>query len=144
MNIQKETPEAAAERIHDEWDRALATNNIEALLALYTDDLTLESPLVPHLLGTQNGLCHGKEKLRQLLKLVVERKPTHSRKYFRVKYFTDGKTLMFEYPRESPNGDQMDFVEVMELENGLIKHHKIYWGWYGFNILKDDKYHSQF
>jgi hypothetical protein len=37
-------------------------------------------------------------------------------------------------------GEQMDFMEVMELENGLIKYHRIYWGWYGFNVIKGDEY----
>jgi hypothetical protein len=29
-------------------------------------------------------------------------------------------------------GEQMDLVEVMELnDEGLIQHHKVYWGWFG-------------
>lgn len=139
-----ETAVAAAERIYHEWDAALASDNIDALLALYTDDVIIESPLIPYLLGTKGGVCQGKAELKKLLELVAERKPIHSRKYARVKYFTDGKTLMWEYPRLSAEGEQMDFVEVMELEHGLIKHHKVYWGWYGFNIIKEDKYYKQF
>jgi len=36
----------------------------------------------------------------------------------------------------------MDFVEVMEIENGLIQRHRGYWGWFGFNILTKDQYHQ--
>jgi hypothetical protein len=32
---------------------------------------------------------------------------------------------MREYPRATPNGEQMDFLEVMEIEHGLIQKHKI-------------------
>jgi hypothetical protein len=40
-----------------------------------------------------------------------------------------------EYPRETPKGDQTDIVESMDLENGLITHHRVYWGWVGFSKL---------
>jgi hypothetical protein len=43
---------------------------------------------------------------------------------------------MWEYPRATPDGEQMDFVEVMELKRGLIQHHRVYWGWFGLSILK--------
>jgi hypothetical protein len=25
---------------------------------------------------------------------------------------------------------------VMEIENGLIKRHRVYWGWYALNVLR--------
>ncbi len=136
-----ETALAIAERIYHDWDRALATNDVEALLRLYADDVVLESPLVCHLLGTEKGICRGKQELRKLIELVAARKPWQ-RQFHRAKYFTDGKTLMWEYPCITPTGEQMDFVEVMELEQGLIKYQRVYWGWYGFNILQQDKYHQ--
>jgi hypothetical protein len=56
---------------------------------------------------------------------------------------TDGNKLMWEYPRAAPNGDQIDFVEVMELnDHGLIQNHRIYWGWFGFGVLNRDEYHK--
>lgn len=40
-------------------------------------------------------------------------------------------------------GEQMDFVEVMELNNeGLIQKHRVYWGWFGIGVLKRDAYHK--
>ena len=44
-------------------------------------------------------------------------------------------------PRETPSGEQMDFVEVMELEDGLIHAHRVYWGWRGVDVLINDQYH---
>ncbi|MCW2558410.1 MAG: hypothetical protein JWP55_2374 [Mycobacterium sp.] len=38
-------------------------------------------------------------------------------------------------------GEQMDFVEVMEIEDGLIRAHRVYWGWRGVPILANDEYH---
>ena len=47
---------------------------------------------------------------------------------------------MWEYPRATPDGEQMDFVEVMEIENGLISRHCVYWGWRGVKVLDEDHY----
>lgn len=130
-----------AERIYYAWDKALANNDIENLLALYAPDAIIESPLIPHLLNIDEGIFRGRDELRKLLEVVAARKP-EKRQYYRKKYFTDGKTLIWEYPRVAPNGEQMDFVEVMELENGLIQYHRVYWGWRGFGVIKNDEYHS--
>jgi len=35
----------------------------------------------------------------------------------------------------------MDFVEVMEIEDGLIQAHRVYWGWKGVDVLFQDQYH---
>jgi hypothetical protein len=74
--------------------------------------------------------------------VVAERKPP-KRQYYRSDFLTDGKRkFMWEYPRSTPQGDQMDFVEVMELnDEGLIQYHRVYWGWYGFGVLQRNEYH---
>ena len=96
-------------------------------------------PLIPYLLNCEIGICKGREALRILIQKVAERKPP-LRKYYRKRFFTDGDTLMWEYPRSTPTGEQMDFVEVMELKNGLIWYHRVYWGWLGVKVIKEDQY----
>src|SRR5438105_120805 len=65
------------------------------------------------------------------------------RTYHRTGYLTDGsRTMMFEYPRDAPDGEQMDFVEVMEIVDGLIQRHCVYWGWRGVKVIQDDAYHK--
>jgi hypothetical protein len=27
----------------------------------------------------------------------------------------------------------------MEIENGLIQRHRVYWGWYALNVLRDGR-----
>ena len=34
----------------------------------------------------------------------------------------------------------MDFFEVMEIEDGLIRRHRVYWGWFGVKTLREDGY----
>jgi hypothetical protein len=136
-----ETFAQAAERIYRDWDRALAANDVEGLLALYAADVHFESPAVPLVLDTDSGVCHGRGELRPVLEQVAARKPP-LRSYHRTGYLTDGeKTLIFEYPRDAPEGEQMDFVEVMELADGLIQRHCVYWGWRGIKVIQDDAYH---
>src|SRR5437763_528257 len=116
-----------AERIYHDWDKALADNDVEGLLALYAPDVHFESPAVPLTLDTESGVRHGRDQLRPVLEQVAVRKPP-LRTYHRTGYLTDGqRTMIFEYPRDAPEGEQMDFVEVMELADGLIQRHCVYW-----------------
>lgn len=131
----------AIERIYHEWDAALAKSDVEALLSFYAPDGVLESPLVPHLMGTKRGLCEGHKDLRPFFEVLAKRKPK-VRQHYRTGYLTDGKKVIWEYPRATPKGEQMDFVEVMEInEEGLIQHHRVYWGWFGLGVLQRDEYH---
>ena len=123
------------ERIYRLWDEALGKKDLEASLSLYAGDASLESPLVQHLMNTKEGIVQGKERLREFIARVFQTNPPQ-RKRFKQGYFTDGCVLTWEYPRVSPEGEQMDLVEVMEIENGLIKRHRVYWGWYALNVLR--------
>jgi ketosteroid isomerase-like protein len=138
----KETFQQAAERIYHSWDKALSDDDVETLLALYAPDVVFESPAVPLTMGTESGVCHGRDELRPVLERVAARKPP-LRTYYRTGYLTDGqRTMMFEYPRHAPDGEQMDFVEVMEIADGLIQRHCVYWGWRGVKVIQDDAYHK--
>ena len=137
-HIDAATP---VERMYFAWNEALSHNDAERLLALYARDAHFESPLVPHLLDTKSGVLHGHDELRPLFDKLAERKPK-VRQYYRSGYLTDGKRMIFEYPRDAGKGEQMDFVEVMELnDEGLIQRHCVYWGWFGVGVLQRDEYH---
>lgn len=140
MLEQESRDSQSVEKIYTAWDEALGRKDFDAALALYAPDATIESPLIPHLLGTDVGICRGHEELRHFIALVFQRTPAE-RQRFRAGYFTDGRKLMWEYPRATPDGEQMDFVEVMEIENGLIQRHRVYWGWFGLRLLKRNAYH---
>ena len=127
------------ERIYHAWDEALSKNDAAALTKLYAQNAELESPLIPHIMGGEKGIIRGQEELRKFFDILATRKPK-VRQFYRDGYFTDGRKVMWEYPEQTPKGQQMDFVEVMEIENGLIQKHRVYWGWVGFNVLKNDQY----
>ena len=124
----------AAKSVHERWNEALGKKDVEALVALYTDDAVIESPLVSYLLRTERGICSGKDAIRAFIPKVFINQP-QTRRTHRSFAFTDGRVLVWEYPRASPEGDQMDFIEVMELQDGLIRRHRVYWGWFGVHTL---------
>lgn len=122
------------QHIFTAWDEALGAKDVDAAIALYRPDATLESPLVCHLLGTDEGVVRGREALCRFVTKVFAHQPAKRRRY-RAGYLTDGARLVWEYPRQSPDGEQMDIVEVMEIRDGLIAHHRVYWGWLSVGML---------
>jgi hypothetical protein len=131
------------EHIYYHWDEVLSRSDVGGLLALYARDAVLESPLVPNLLDKKVGICRGTDELRPFFELLRERRPP-IRQHYRSGYFTDGKRLIWEYPHTTPNGQQMDFVEAMEINDaGLIQHHSVYWGWFGMRVLQRDDYRKR-
>jgi hypothetical protein len=125
-----------AERVYHEWDEALGRKDLDAAMKLYAPNIVLESPLVRHLLGGAEGIVRGRDNLRNFVKLVFESAPALRRRH-RKGFFTDGKRLMWEYPRAAPDGPQMDLVEVMDIADGLIQRHCVYWGWLGVKVLEE-------
>ena len=128
-----DTTRQDSERIYRHWDEALGNKDLEAALSLYADDASIESPLVRHLLGSSEGIVHGKDALRAFIAKVFQTNPPQRRR-FKQGFFSDGRVVTWEYPRTTPDGDQMDLVEVMEIEHGLIKRHRVYWGWYALKV----------
>ncbi len=124
-------------RIHAEWHRAASQRDGAALIALYADDAVLESPLVPTILDDkENGVLRGRDEIRRFLEAGARSRPIDLVRWYRSdEYFSAGSTLIWEYPRETPDGDQVEIVEVMEIADGLIQHHRIYWGWKGCALI---------
>ncbi|HEU5387887.1 MAG TPA: nuclear transport factor 2 family protein [Streptosporangiaceae bacterium] len=133
-------PASAIERIYAQWDEALGAKDTESAMALYHPDASLESPLVSHLLGTSEGVVRGREALADFVGNHVFPHQPPQRRRFRGPLLTDGNRVTWEYPRLSPDGDQMDIVEVMEVRDGLIAAHRVYWGWLGVGMLQRDEH----
>jgi hypothetical protein len=126
---------SAMMRIYQEWDEALGAKDVAAAATLYHPGATLESPLVSHLLGTEAGIVRSREAIEDFVGNHVFPHQPPQRRRFRGPALTDGNLVTWEYPRRSPDGDQMDIVEVMEIQDGLIAAHRVYWGWLGVGML---------
>jgi len=135
--MSKEQRQDDCTRIYEKWHEYARSGNVEAILTLYASDAIFESPLVPAILDIENGTLQGHQAIRQFLEEGTRRRPNELVRWYRTgTYFCNGQTLIWEYPRETPNGEQVDILEVMDIEDGKICHHRIYWGWFGFSLLQ--------
>jgi hypothetical protein len=129
---------ADCERIHREWHERAKATDAEGLLALYAEDAVPESPLVPAILDDKtDGVLRGHDELRRFFLEGAKRRPNDLVRWYRTEeWVTDGRRLLiWEYPREAPDGDQVDLIEVMEIADGMIRRHRIYWGWKGCSLI---------
>ena len=123
--------------IFAEWHRAARARDTPALLALYAADAVLESPLVPAILDDKpDGVLRGHDELTRFFTEGARRRPEALVRWWRDgRYLSAGEMLVWEYPRATPDGAQVDIVEVIATAAGLIRHHRIYWGWFGTRRL---------
>jgi SnoaL-like domain len=124
-------------RIYELWHNYAKDREGQKLLDLYADDAILETPLVMAILDNkQTGILSGRDELRQFIDEGLRRRPDELVRWYRTGlFFTNGEVVTWEYPRQTPTGNQIDLVEVMNVQNGKIQHHRIYWGWFGFQLL---------
>ena len=126
----------AIEQVYRKWHECARDGDVAGLISLYAPDATFESPLVPALLEQPSGMLRGHDEIPRFLAEGTRRRPNALVRWYRTgSYFTDRRTLIWEYPRETPDGDQVDILEVMEIADGEIQHHRIYWGWFGTRLL---------
>ena len=126
-----------ARHIYEQWHQAAKNRDTAALIALYADDAELESPLVPVILGRDSGILRGHAEILAFLEEGSRRRPNELVRWYRDgRYLAAGRLLVWEYPRQTPDGSQVDILELMELDDdGKIRRHRIYWGWFGTQML---------
>jgi hypothetical protein len=129
--------EADCVRIYEQWHEFTRARQAEKLIDLYADDAILETPLVSAILDHKTeGVLRGRAEIKHFFDEGLRRRPDDLLRWYRTGlFFTNGKVVTWEYPRATPHGDQIDLVEIMDVEAGRIKHHRIYWGWFGFRHL---------
>ena len=124
------------ERIYNDWHEFAKNRDTARLIGLYDDNAVFESPLVPFIMQRQRGILRGKADILAFLEEGTRRRPNELVRWYRNgTHFTTGDTLVWEYPRETPGGDQVDILELMQIAGGKIVHHRIYWGWFGTQML---------
>jgi hypothetical protein len=101
---------SAMMRIYQEWDDALGTKDAATAATLYHPDATLESPLVSHLLGTEEGIVRGRAAIEDFAGNHV-------------------------FPHQPPQRRRFRGALL-----GLIAAHRVYWGWLGVGMLLRDEH----
>ena len=83
-----------------------------------------------------DGVIRGKAEIAHFLETGARSRPIDLVRWYRSDaFFSNGPTLIWEYPRMTPDGDQVEIVEVMEIAHRLISRHRIYWGWKGSLLI---------
>jgi hypothetical protein len=107
-------------------------------MALYAEHAVLETPAILAMYpDKEEGILRGRSEIEKLFAINQQTLATEFRELYRTGLFlSNGKLLTWEYPRKTPTGEQVDLVESMDIEDGLIVYHRVYWGWKGFKALQ--------
>jgi len=135
--MSTEATQAEIRHIYEQWHESVKSRNLDALMALYSAEAILESPLILATLPeNRSGILTGKTAISTFFAAGLRAPPTDLGRWYRTgTFFCNGTQLTWEYPRQTPDGDQVDLVEMMDIADGLIVHHRVYWGWVGFRSL---------
>jgi steroid delta-isomerase len=132
-----EHTEAQIRHIYDQWHASVVARDLDGLMALYAETAIFETPLIIATMPDRSeGVLRGKLEIARFFEAGFRKPPGGLGKWYRTgTLFSNGNQLTWEYPRQTPDGDQVDLVEMMDLAHGLIAHHRVYWGWRGFQAL---------
>lgn len=112
--------------IAQRWFAAFNTHDLEALLALYTDDAEHFSPKLKARRPETNGLVRGKHALRDWWREAFERLPTL--RYEVLTLTADDERVFMEYLRHVEGEDDLRVGEVLVVRSGLIVASRVYHG----------------
>jgi steroid delta-isomerase len=129
--------DAEIRHVYERWHETVVGRDLDGLMALYADDAIFETPLIVATLKDKTeGILRGSAEIRAFFEAGFQKLRGDFGRWHRTgTFFSNGRQLTWEYPRETPHGDQVDLVEIMDIANGLITHHRVYWGWVGFKTL---------
>lgn len=129
--------DAEIRHVYERWHETVLGRDLDGLMALYAEDAILETPLILATLRDRTvGILRGKAEIRPFFDAGLRKLQNGLGRWYRTgTFFSNDRQLTWEYPRNTPQGDQIDLVEVMDIANGLIAHHRVYWGWVGFKAL---------
>ncbi|MEH3145721.1 MAG: nuclear transport factor 2 family protein [Methylobacterium frigidaeris] len=132
-----EDTDATIRHIYECWHETVVGRDIAGLTALYAEDAMFESPLVWAVQPEAgSGILRGRKEIGAFFDAGFRTPANGLGRWYRTGlYFTNGRQLIWEYPRVGPDGDQIDLVEVMDVSGGLIVQHRVYWGWVGVRTL---------
>jgi len=136
-NPASENTDTQIRHIYDRWQETIIRRDLDGLIALYAEDAIFETPAILVTLADRTqGILRGKSEIRPFFEAGFRKLGNELSRWHRTGlFFSNGRQLTWEYPRQTPQGDQVDLVEVMDVANGLIAHHRVYWGWVGFQTL---------
>ena len=112
--------------IAGKWFDAFNAHDLEALLALYTENAEHFSPKLLALRPGTHGLIKGKAALRDWWRDAFKRLPTL--RYEPTQLIADERSVFMEYIRHVAGEADLHVGEVLEVRSGLIVASRVYHG----------------
>jgi len=132
-----ENDDDAARRIYKEWHEGFTARDLDRVMVLYAEDAAIETPAVLSMYpGAEEGILRGRQNIRELFERNFKALAGTFEGLYRSELFlSNGRYLLWEYPRLKPTGEQVDLIESMDIDEGHIRYHRVYWGWRGMAAL---------
>ena len=129
-------------RIQQSWHNAMIERDLDRLMELYAEESVLESLAILVLEKEKLGILRGKTKIRlhfdALFRMVGESICTW--RFSDALYTNDRKRIVWEYASQWPERCQLDVGHFADIKDGLIVHHRLYWGWRSFHALVEEAF----
>jgi steroid delta-isomerase len=125
-------------KVYEVWHEGTKAQDAPSMAALYADDAVLETAAVLALWPNHgSGIVIGRGNIERFFAENFELNSDVFAEWYRTDvFFSDGRILIWEYPRKTPSGQQAGLVESMDINDaGLISEHRVYWGWRGVSSL---------
>ena len=117
--------DTAGEQFVRAFDSAWSRNDVEGATALFAEDATLESPLVQRLLHRSEGVLHGRDEIREMVRTLMQGGRAwggHEPPLIR------GNTIAIEFKQPGSGGEHYS-VDIIEVRDGKIQSLRAYAGW---------------
>jgi steroid Delta-isomerase len=129
-----DSPDHHIRAVYDRWHAATVAGDAVGLASLYAEDAVLETAAVLTLWpDRETGIVNGREEIERFFTENFEVNAGVFAQWHRNDVlFSNGRLLLWEYPRVTPDGEQAGLVESMDVDpSGEITAHRVYWGWRG-------------
>ena len=118
-------PITMVERVISDLETASSRNDVEALVELFAEDATIESYLVSRVFNRREGVCRGRNEIRELALALSRRgRPWGGHEPPIIR----GNTVVIEYRSASADAERFS-VDIIEVKDGRIQSLRAYAGW---------------
>lgn len=114
------------EQIAHAWLEAFNKYDVDAIVALYSDEATHTSPKIRKMYPESLGMLRGRHALAEWWRESNARLPGLR---YELTHLTANEDRVFiEYIRHAPNGEPMPVAEVFDIAHGKIIASRVYHG----------------
>lgn len=121
----KQEQVATVQQLLSDLEAASSRNDVEAIVALFAPDATIESYLVSRVFNRTEGVCRGRAEIRELALALSKRgRPWGGHEPPIIR----GNTVAIEYRSASSAAEKFS-VDIIEVRDGTIQSLRAYAGW---------------